>query len=55
MELIDENDGFQHGRQLSINTGTISVSVISTYENETLDVIIEKCMAIIKQIKRDNE
>jgi hypothetical protein len=54
MEILDENKEFQ-GRQLSINTGTIGVNIISTYEDETLDIIIKKALSIIHEIKHGNE
>lgn len=52
MELNDEEEKFQHGRQVSVNTGTVSVSIISTFKEETLDVIIEKALSIIDKIKK---
>lgn len=52
MDLKDEDDGFQQGRQLTINTGTTTVNIISTFPKENLDVLIEKALDIIDKLKR---
>ena len=42
------------GRQVSIVGSVASVNIITTYDDESLDVIIEKALGIFEKIKKGN-